>query len=227
MKLRSLSENTVLILFEQEINHSVFQQVSQCTKKIEADLSDYVIDIVPSYASIQILFNITKISSEQFSTLLDKVMKDANAAVVDERSAKIIEIPVYYGLEVALDIEDIARSANISIDEVISLHSSVTYDVYAIGFAPGFAYLGNVDKQIAMPRKETPRKKIRQGSLGIADQQTAIYPSDSPGGWQIVGRTPLSMIDYNEEKLTQFEVGDRVKFYSISQPEYLSMGGTL
>ncbi len=227
MKLLPLSENTVLILFEQEINHSVFQQVTHCTKKIEADLAEYLVDIVPSYASIQILFNITKISLEEFNNLLNQVIKDTTVDVAEDRSTKIIDIPVYYGLEVALDIKHIAASANISVDEVISIHSSVTYDVYAIGFAPGFAYLGNVDKRIAMPRKETPRKKIRQGSLGIADQQTAIYPSDSPGGWQIVGRTPLSMIDYTEEKLTQFEVGDQVKFHSISQSEYIAMGGIL
>jgi inhibitor of KinA len=110
---------------------------------------------------------------------------------------------------------------------VIALHSSIIYDVYAIGFAPGFAYLGNVDKRIAMPRKETPRQKIFKGSVGIADQQTAIYPSDSPGGWQIIGRTPISLIDYNDDKLTKFETGDKVKFNPISRADFIDMGGVL
>jgi KipI family sensor histidine kinase inhibitor len=99
--------------------------------------------------------------------------------------------------------------------------------VYAIGFAPGFAYLGNVDKRIAMPRKESPRQKVVKGSVGIADQQTAIYPSDSPGGWQIIGRTAVSLIDYNDERLTKFETGGKVKFNAITRQDFIDMGGEL
>ncbi len=227
MKIVSLSENTLLILFDQKISHDVFKKVSATVRNVENELSDYIIDLIPSYASIQIFFNLNKLSHSTFRERLSHVITttEKNNHEVDEQ--RIMTIPVYYGKEVALDIELIAETANLSVDEVIKIHSDSVYDVYAIGFAPGFAYLGNVDERIALPRKETPRKKITQGSLGIADQQTAIYPSDSPGGWQIVGKTPITLVDYQSEKLTQFEAGYKVKFDPISREEFISMGGVL
>ena len=225
MKFTLLSENTGIILFEQEINHSIFQQVTQCTKAIEANLSEYIVDLVTAYASIHIVFNLVKVSSEAFEASLNKIIDDLDMKEVNITSEKTIVIPVYYGSEVALDADDLAKFSNLSVDEVIAMHSSTIYDVYAIGFAPGFAYLGNVDRRIAMPRKESPRQKVAKGSVGIADQQTAIYPADSPGGWQIIGRTPISLIDYNDDKLTKFETGDKVKFDSISRDDFIAMGG--
>ncbi len=167
MKFSFLSENTGVILFEQEINHSVFQQVTQCTKAIEANLSEYIVDLVPAYASIHIVFNLIKIPSESFELSLNKIIDNLELEDADVISEKTIVIPVYYGPEVALDGDVLAKFANVSVDEVIEMHSSIIYDVYAIGFAPGFAYLGNVDRRIAMPRKETPRQKISKGSVGI------------------------------------------------------------
>lgn len=227
MKFSFLSENTGIILFEQEINHTIFQQVTQCTKAIEANLSEYIVDLVPSYASIHIVFNLIKISSEAFGISLNKVINNLALEEADIASEKTIVIPVYYGPEVSLDVDLLASFSKLSVDEVIEIHSSTIYDVYAIGFAPGFAYLGNVDRRIAMPRKESPRQKIAKGSVGIADQQTAIYPADSPGGWQIIGRTPISLIDYNDDKLTKFETGDKVKFDSISRTDFIALGGVL
>ncbi len=227
MKFSFLSENTGIILFEQEINHVIFQQVTQCTKAIETNLSEYIVDLVPAYASIHVVFNLVKISAEAFGTSLNKIIDHLNVEDLNVVTEETIIIPVYYGPEVALDLELLAGFASLSVDAVIALHASTTYDVYAIGFAPGFAYLGNVDRRIAMPRKESPRQKIAKGSVGIADQQTAIYPSDSPGGWQIIGRTPMSLIDYNDEKLTKFETGDKVKFDAISRKDFIDMGGVL
>lgn len=227
MKFSFLSENTGIILFEQEINHAIFQQVTQCAKAIETSLIEYIVDIVPSYASIHIVFNLVKISAENFEIALNKIIDDLDIEHVAIASEKTIVIPVYYGPEVALDVDLVAKFSDLSIDAVIELHSSTIYDVYAIGFAPGFAYLGNVDRRIAMPRKESPRQKVAKGSVGIADQQTAIYPADSPGGWQIIGRTPISLIDYDDEKLTKFNTGDKVKFNPISRSEFIDMGGVL
>jgi KipI family sensor histidine kinase inhibitor len=225
MKFTLLSENTGIILFDQKINHAIFQQVTQCSKAIEKNLSEFIVDLVPAYASIHIVFNLLKISSDSFEANLNKVIDNLDLEEVNMASEKTIVIPVYYGPEVALDADDLAEFSNLSVDEVIEMHASTIYDVYAIGFAPGFAYLGNVDKRIAMPRKESPRQKVAKGSVGIADQQTAIYPADSPGGWQIIGRTPISLIDYNDEKLTKFETGDKVKFDAISRDEFIAMGG--
>lgn len=228
MNLISLSENTLLILFEQKIKPSVFQQVTECSYRVESVLADYIIDIIPAYASLQLSFNLSKISHKQFKKLLLDTVTSTDIVLPSTiRAQSTISIPIYYGPEVALDLELIAHTARLSTEEVITIHSSVTYDVYAMGFAPGFAYLGNVDSRIALPRKSTPRPKIVRGSLGIADRQTAIYPADSPGGWQILGRTPVAMIDYKQESLTQFAVGDRVKFVPIEREEYLRLGGEL
>ena len=119
------------------------------------------------------------------------------------------------------------QTCALPIYDVVNIHVSATYRVYAIGFAPGFAYLGNTDKRIEIPRKQTPRLKVPAGSLAIADRQTAIYPKQSPGGWQIIGRTPISLIDYQRENLTVFEMGAQVSFTPIDRATFLDMGGVL
>jgi KipI family sensor histidine kinase inhibitor len=227
MKFSFLSENTGIILFEQRIERATFQRVNQCTQAIEIHLSQFIVDLVPAYASIHIVFNLVKVSAETFEILLNEVIENLSIDVVEVTGQKTVTIPVYYGSEVAPDIGLVAQFSNLTIDAVIALHTSIVYDVYAIGFAPGFAYLGNVDKRIAMPRKESPRQKVVKGSVGIADQQTAIYPSDSPGGWQIIGRTAVSLIDYNDERLTKFETGGKVKFNAITRQDFIDMGGEL
>ncbi len=227
MKLVSLSENSLLLLYDQEISHPVFLQVSQHTSAIKAQLSAYIVDIVPAYASILIQFRLRKIKGDDLQRKIEEVIAGVELRAEGGKSSKLVEIPVYYGPEVALDIEQVASYASVTVDEVISLHSSASYNVYATGFAPGFSYLGIVDERIAIPRKQTPRVKVSRGSLGIAGQQTAIYPSDSPGGWQIIGRTPIGMIDYQSEQFARLQTGDKVVFVPISRSNYVEMGGTL
>ncbi|HBC33414.1 MAG TPA: allophanate hydrolase subunit 1, partial [Marinobacter adhaerens] len=142
-------------------------------------------------------------------------------------SARIVELPVYYDREVGLDLEDVCEHAGLSRDEVVRIHSEQLYQVYAIGFAPGFAYLGSTDERIAIPRKSTPRLKVPTGSVGIAGTQTAIYPSCTPGGWQIIGRTPQKMVDWDSDSLALVQVGDQVRFRAISRDEFLELGGNL
>ena len=227
VNVHQLSENTLVVLFEQAINLDVSQQVATVMHAIEQSLSGYLIDIVPSYASIHLLFDLRKITGLHFLEKVNAVVNNIAVQTSGESTQEVVDIPVYYGPEVGLDLDFISSSAGLSSDEVVQLHSSHVYDVYAMGFAPGFAYLGSVDKRIAMPRKETPRKHIPAGSLGIADQQTAIYPSDSPGGWQIIGRTPETLVDYQKEEPTKVKTGDRVRFVPISKEQYLELGGVL
>jgi KipI family sensor histidine kinase inhibitor len=225
MKVVRVSESAVLVLFEQVISPEKFSTVKRSFDLIESHLVDYLTDIVISYASIHVSFNILKISNSDFSRKVSHLLTNIETDVGPEVTPRIQEIPVYYGAEVALDLDIIAERANLSAEAVVDIHSNHVYDVYAIGFAPGFAYLGNVDERIACPRKETPRKKIAKGSLGIADRQTAIYPSASPGGWQIIGRTPITLVDFDSENLTPFSTGDKVKFIPISKEQYIDMGG--
>jgi KipI family sensor histidine kinase inhibitor len=233
MNIVRTSENTVLILFEQVIDAEHFSVINSIVHKIKKEMAENIVDIIPSYASIHITFNLLAISGIEFTQKLSKLLPNPNRekgdvndhANGDLQNAAVIEIPVYYGSEVALDLPYIAKKAQLAESDVVDIHTSKIYDVYAIGFAPGFAYLGNVDVRIATARKPTPRQKVTRGSVGIADQQTAIYPSESPGGWQIIGRTPIQLIDYNSSSLTRFSTGDKVKFTAMSQSDYLQMGG--
>ena len=124
-------------------------------------------------------------------------------------------------------MERISQIKNISIKDIISIHSSQNYRVYAIGFSPGFAYMGEVDDRINVNRLPNPRKKIPKNSVAIANEQSAIYPIDSPGGWNIIGKTPLEMFDKSLNNLCPVNVGDEVEFYSVSKEEFLSLGGIL
>ena len=133
---------------------------------------------------------------------------------------EIIEVPVLYGGEYGPDIENIASHNNLSVEEVIKIHTSGEYLVYMLGFTPGFPYLGGMDKRIATPRLTTPRTKIPAGSVGIAGEQTGLYPIESPGGWQLLGRTPLNFFDPMKENPFIVTSGQYIKFTAISKKEY-------
>ena len=128
-------------------------------------------------------------------------------------------------MESGPDLSNLAKIANLSINEVITIHQQVEYRVYAVGFAPGFAYLGNVDKRIAAPRLSTPRLRVPRGAVAIADQQTAVYPSESPGGWNLIGLCPTLMFDPNKIPSMPVKTGDRVKFKAIERNEFIELGG--
>ena len=153
--------------------------------------------------------------------------KNIDLSLEDETEEKIVTIDVYYGSDVGLDLEDMGIKTNLSVEEIIKIHSQKLYDVFAIGFLPGFAYLASVDERIALPRLSTPRKQIPKGSVAIANTQTAVYPQASPGGWNIVGRTAMELFDKNLEQLSPLSVGNKVKFNPISKEEFLNQGGII
>lgn len=179
---------------------------------------DAIVDLVPSYTTLLITYDIFKISYDELKTEIEAIVYEPKQRA---KSQKLIEVPVYYGKEVGIDLERISHAKKISIEEIIDLHTSTVYNVFAIGFSPGFAYLAHVNEKIAMPRLQTPRKFIEKGSVAIADSQTAIYPQQSPGGWNIVGMTRFNMFDKNLETLCPVSMGDQIKFKSISKEEFM------
>ena len=225
--ITQLSENTLLILFQQTISIDNARAIARVQKAIQAELGHLLVDTIVAYASIHVSFNLLQTSAEALMAQLATVLEHMVDSEADERAAQVIEIPVYYGDEVALDLASLAAQKGLDTQQVIEIHSRPYYDVFAIGFAPGFAYLGNVDDRIACARKATPRAYVAPGSVAIADQQTAVYPSASPGGWQIIGRTPMSLVDYDHHTLCPFSIGDQVKFTPISRADYLCLGGVL
>jgi KipI family sensor histidine kinase inhibitor len=140
---------------------------------------------------------------------------------------RLVELPAWYAPETGADLAALAARAGISTGELIRVHSETEYRVYAIGFAPGFAYLGEVDARIAAPRLQTPRAQVPRGSIGIADRQTAVYPAASPGGWNLIGRCPLRLFDPAATPCMPLAVGDRVRFSPIDREQYLALGGEL
>ena len=216
--------DSLIIYFGDKIDEEIALNVKKAYLSLKKLNLEGIVEIIPSYTSIFITYDIFKYDFESLKEFLIKNIDLNSKDIIEE---KIIKIDVYYNKEVGLDLEEMSFKTKLSINEIIEIHSNKTYDVYAIGFLPGFAYLASVDERIALPRLETPRKQIPKGSVAIANTQTAVYPQESPGGWNIVGRTAMELFDKNLENLSLFNVGDKVKFNSITKSEFLSQGGII
>ena len=224
MNFKIASVDSLVIYFGNEISEEIATKVQKAYLSLKSLNIEGIIEIIPSYTTIYVLFDIFKYDYYSFVEILKNSI-DLNYE--DNRTKSIINIDVYYGDEVGLDLQDMSLKTNLSIEKIIEIHSSKLYDVYAIGFAPGFAFLASVDKQIAMSRLSSPRKSVPKGSVAIADTQTAVYPQQSPGGWNIIGRTAMELFDKNLEKLSPLSVGYKVKFNPISKEVFLSQGGII
>ena len=224
MDIRVVSVDSLIIYFGDTIEEHIALKIKKAYSYIKNLKLEGVIEIIPSYTSIFISYDILKYDFETLKNLLKKSLTFDYENSFEE---KIITIDVYYGLEVGFDLKNISSVKNLKIEEIIQIHSNKIYDVYAIGFLPGFAYLGKIDEKIAMPRVITPRKLVPKGSVAIADFQTAVYPKDSPGGWNIIGKTTFEFFDKNLKNLSPLNVGDKIKFNPISKKEFLALGGVL
>lgn len=225
MKVVPASENALIIYFDQVVSADTSARVRQATVVLESALVDVLIDLVPSYASLLVIFDLSRIDAATLEQQITELLDVAPAA--SDSVGKLVELPVYYSMESGPDLAEISHAKKVSVEEVIALHQSREYLVYAIGFAPGFAYLGEVDPRIVMPRLDTPRTSVPRGSVGIAGRQTAVYPADSPGGWNLIGLCPERMFDPLSEPSMPLQVGDRVRFLSISRETFLARGGRL
>jgi len=218
------SVDSLIIYFGDKINHSISAKVQKAYQSIKNENIAGLIEIIPSYSSLFITYDICKYDYNSIKKILENSI-DMTTSIKED--TKIITIDVYYGTEVGFDLENISLQTNLTIDKIIDLHSSKLYTVYAIGFLPGFAYLANVDEKIAIPRRSTPRKIIPKGSLAIADTQTAIYPQNSPGGWNIIGRTTMELFDKDLKTLSPLIVGYKVQFNPISKEQFILQGGKI
>ena len=221
-QLEMIGYDAILIRFINTDNTQLLPVIYTLNQQLKSapDLSAVIIDIIPSYQTLLVSFNILKMEQHQLADnihayvrrLLNTASLKSNHA--SPTSVDLITIPVCYHESLAPDLESLSRYAALSIYDIIQIHSSTIYSCYAIGFMPNFAYLGNVDKRIQIPRHAKPKNQVAAGSVGIADNQTAIYPKASPGGWQIIGQSPAS--------LARFAVGCQVTFYPISLDEFNS-----
>ena len=223
ISINDASENSIIVYFGSETSDSISNQINAFCIHMKTNYQTYIIDLISSYASVLLIFDVPNISHSEIKRIvrasLAKLEKSSKKSGLSEEK-QVITLPVLYGGENGPDLSKIAKNAGISEREVISIHESKPYLVYAIGFAPGFAYLGEVDPKIASPRLETPRQMVPKGAVAIADRQTAVYPAESPGGWNIIGICPIPMFNSLSPPYMPVSVGDTVKFESIDENQF-------
>lgn len=228
MPFEIASENAIIYYLDEPISERSIHRLKQIGETVANELGTQLISCIPSYRSLLITFNALTVNHQQAIQRLNTVINElTQTRAPTANHSQLVRLPVFYDPETGPDLPRIAKHHDIDIEDVITRHCMTIYHVYAIGFAPGFAYLGHVDEKIAMPRLTTPRQKVAQGSVGIADRQTAIYPAASPGGWNIIGRCPSLLFNPDAEPAMPFKVGDRVQFMPITEQEYRYLGGEL
>jgi len=219
------SESSVILYFGEGIDPLISKEVQHAYRALKNASNKAFFEIIPSYASLMVNYDGMYYDFDGACEQIERILHTASS--IDTQEQKIVTIPVYYGKEVGLDLELLAQEKNLSIEAIIDLHVKETYGVYAIGFAPGFAYLGQINEALATARLASPRKAVPKGSVSIADRQTAVYPTKSPGGWKILGRTPTAMFDASYQGLSLVHVGDLVRFEAICKSEFLKLKGEL
>ncbi|MBM3944903.1 MAG: 5-oxoprolinase subunit PxpB [SAR202 cluster bacterium] len=181
-----------------------------------------VVDLVPTYRSLLVQYDPMKITYDHLVATLGEVAGSLDSIKVS--SPRIVHIPTLYGGDYGPDLDFVAENAKVATDEVVKLHSGTDYLVYMMGFTPGFPYLGGLHKKLVTPRLQTPRVRIPAGSVGIAEAQTGVYPVSSPGGWRLIGRTPLKMFDPDRDPPTLIQAGDFIRFVPLgSEKEFLDL----
>ncbi len=209
-------DSAVAVIFGDKIDESINKKVHAVANAIEKASPDWLIEVVPTYTSIYVYYDPLKLDYQEVLTAIKPFL---SAEPRDEKP-RIVEIPTVYGGEFGPDIEFVAQHNGLTVEDVIEIHSKPLYRVYMLGFTPGFAYLGGMDERIATPRLERPRLKVPAGSVGIAGKQTGIYPLESPGGWRLIGRTPLRLFNPEKDPPTLLQPGDHIKFVPITEDDF-------
>lgn len=208
----------LVVEFGDEISEEVNRRVHALAYALEKNPVPGLGEAVPTYRSLLVHYDPLRLSCDEAKALVTDLLQKCEEIPLPE--PEVIGVPVVYGSEFGPDIEFVAEHNSLSVEEVIGLHSGATYTVYMLGFSPGFTYLGGLPEVLATPRLPTPRKLVPAGAVGIAGQQTGIYPIATPGGWRLIGRTLLKLFDPNRDPPVLLRPGDRVHFVPISEGEY-------
>lgn len=227
IELAFIAENAVLLSWPAQICPQQHQYIIALEQHIKKALASEIIDTVIAYHSLIIYYRFSLNSPPMWQQKLSSCINSyatlaaTTTPTTDRIKEEVIEIPVYYGEDLAWDICDVAQDLSLSVQDVIYHHSNTIYRAYALGFTPAFCYLGSLPPILSLPRKSTPRKKIPMGAVAIAEQQTAVYPTESPGGWHIIGRTPVSMYHVSHDTFSPLiEPGKQVKFIPIDKKTF-------
>lgn len=214
-----VGDRAISIDFGQVIDPTINRHIRQTIERIKELQLDGIIELVPTYCALLVEYDAMLYSYSEICKIIEPTLDEGMTDTTNEL-VTVVEVPTVYGGEFGPDLSFVASHNHLSEDEVISIHSGTDYLVYMLGFIPGFTYLGGMDPRIATPRLSSPRTVIPAGSVGIAGEQTGTYPSDSPGGWQIIGRTPVTMYDMSKAQAALLNAGDYVRYVPIDESEF-------
>lgn len=214
-----VGDRAISIDFGQVIDPTINRHIRQTIERIKELQLDGIIELVPTYCALLVEYDAMLYSYSEICNIIEPTLEEGMTNTTNEL-VTVVEVPTVYGGEFGPDLRFVASHNHLSEDEVISIHSGTDYLVYMLGFIPGFTYLGGMDPRIATPRLSSPRTLIPAGSVGIAGEQTGTYPSDSPGGWQIIGRTPVTMYDMSKAQAALLKAGDYVRYVPIDESEF-------
>ncbi|MBQ1491202.1 MAG: 5-oxoprolinase subunit PxpB [Blautia sp.] len=220
LDIRPVGDSALTIVFGNRIAPEINEAVARARRYLKERGVWGVTEYVQTYASLMVHYDPFRIRYEELVFLLQEALAEMEGEE-KEGQGKTLLIPVCYGGEYGPDLDFVCQHTGLSREEVISRHSSETYRIYMLGFLPGFVYLGGMDPSLSTPRLKSPRKEVPMGAVGIAGGQTGVYPMASPGGWQLIGRTPLRLYDPQREEAILYEPGDFIRFVAINEEEFL------
>lgn len=222
IRIEPFGAQALLLTLAEQPDAQLPLRIAALAECLRAQLGVSLTDLVPGWTTLLLHYDLRRTDHLELTRLLQPLLADWQVDSVREEAGRLHEIPVWYAGE---DLDEVACLCGLSAAQVIELHSGRDYRVGAIGFAPGFAYLGELDERLALPRRATPRTRVPAGSLAIAERQTAIYPQASPGGWHLLGLTPVRLFDPQCEPPCPFALGDRVRFLPIDEAVFRRAGG--
>ncbi|MDQ0739169.1 5-oxoprolinase subunit PxpB [Pseudomonas sp. W4I3] len=225
MKLRIevVAIDCLMVRLFDEIAEANMPWMLAATQRLRSGFGSALVDLVPSYTTLMVHYDLAALDPAQARALIDQALTDLQPKAQSDGRCHVL--PVWYDLSVGPELTLLAQRSGLAVAEVIRRHSTHTYQVFALGFAPGFAFMGLVDESLATPRLSTPRKRVAAGSVGIAERQTAAYPVVSPGGWNLIGRTPAKLFDRERDGYSLMQPGDTVRFEAVGHAEFVNLGG--
>lgn len=218
MNFRAASDRSVLVYLGEEISLAVHERVMRLLRALQKEAPEWLRNIQPAYSSLLITFDARRANHGAVEATVREYAQHAEEEELPK--PRQVEIPVCYGGEYGPDLAAVSDAHGLKPADVVKLHNSRTYHAYFLGFAPGFAYLGDLPQEIDTPRLATPRKTVPAGSVGIAGRQTAVYPFATPGGWNLIGRTPVEMFRRDRKPMELVAIGDEVRFRAITPKEF-------
>jgi inhibitor of KinA len=220
VQFQAASDQTLLVHLGDQIGATTHERVVRLLRALQGEPIRWLRNIQPAYCSLLITFDAAAVDHAEVLAKLSALEKSANE--LPAAKPCLVEVPVCYGGEFGPDLEWVTEQQGLTAEKAVELHIAPTYLAYFLGFAPGFAYLGDLAKELAVPRLETPRKEVPAGSVGIAGRQTAIYPFGTPGGWRLIGRTPLEIFQKDRDPMGLIAIGDQVRFRPITRAEFVA-----